>query len=68
MLNTLRKIINRNADYWNKRLETINMNQWKIDNLMSELKSYQEAMNSWLNDTEEWISNLEDRRMEINLS
>ena len=65
MLNTLRKIINRNADYWNKRLETINMNQWKIDNLMSELKSYQEAMNSWLNDTEEWISNLEDRRMEI---
>jgi len=65
MLNTLRKIINRNADHWNKRLETINMNQWKIDNLMSELKSYQEAMNSWLNDTEEWISNLEDRRMEI---
>ena len=65
MLNTLRKIINRKVDHWNKRLEAINMNQSKTDNLMSELKRYQEAMNSWLNDTEQWISNLEDRRVEI---
>ena len=65
MLNTLKKIINIKVDHWNKRLEAINMNQLKIDNLMSELKRYQEAMNSWLNDTEQWISNLEDRRVEI---
>ena len=53
MLKELRKIINRNADHCNKELETIKMNQSKLDNSIAEIKTNLEAMNSRLNDTEE---------------
>ena len=61
----LRKIININADYCNKELETIKMNQSKIGNSISKVESNLEAINSQLNDTEKQISDLEDRTMEI---
>ena len=42
----LRKIISINADHCNKELEIIAMNQSKIDNSISEIKSNLKAMNS----------------------
>ena len=57
MLNEWKNIIDRNADNWNKELETIKMNQSKIDNL--------EKIKIRTNDTEEWISDLEDSIMGI---
>ena len=36
------------------------MNQSKLDNSIAEIKTNLEAMNSRLNSTEEWISDLED--------
>ena len=65
MLTELRNIFKRNADHCNKELETIKMNQSKIDNSVTEIKTNLETMNSRLNDTEEQISDLEDRIMEI---
>ena len=61
----LRKIVNVNTDNFNKELETIKMTHSKIDNSTSEIKSNLEATNGQLNDTEECISDLEDRIMEI---
>lgn len=53
MLTELRKIIDRKAYRCNKKLETIRMNQSKIDNSTTEIKTNLEAINSRLNDTEE---------------
>ena len=68
MLKVLGKIINRNVDHCNKELKMIKMNQSKIDNLTVKIKTNLEAMNIRLNDTEEWISDLEDRVTEITQS
>ena len=57
-----------NTDHFNKELENIKKTQSKKDNLISEIKSTLETMNSRLNDTEEHISDLEDRIMEITQS
>lgn len=58
-------IINRNADYCNKELETIKMNQSKIDNSIAKIKINLHTVKSRLNDTEELVSYLEARIMEI---
>ena len=68
MLTELRKIIDRNADPCNKKVETIKMNQSKTDNSIAEIKTNLEEMNSRLNDTEEGMSDVEDRIMEITQS
>ena len=47
MLKELRRIIDRNADYCNKELELIKINQLKIDKLL-EIKTYLEALGSRL--------------------
>ena len=65
MLKELRKIIKRNADHSNKEIETMKMNQSKLDNSIAEIKTNLEAMNSRLNDVEKGISDLEDGIMEI---
>ena len=46
MLTKLRKIISINADHCNKELETMKMNESKVGNSISEIKSNLEAMNS----------------------
>ena len=56
MITEWRKIIDRNADHCNKELETIKMNQSKRDNSTAKIKTNLEAINSRINDTEEWIS------------
>ena len=79
-LTELRKSINRNADHCKKEPETIMMNPSKmepetikmnhseIENSIAEIKTNLEAMNSRLNDREEWVSELEDRIMKITQS
>ena len=39
-----------------------------MKNTITEIKNIQEGSNSRIDDTEEWISELEDRRVEIKLN
>ena len=50
------------SEKFNQKLENI-MNQRELRNI-SEIKNVLEGINSRLNDTEKWISELEDRVME----
>ena len=61
ILKELRKAINRNADYWEKELETIRIQE----NAFTETKTELKAMKSKMNNAEERISDLKDRIMEI---
>ena len=61
ILKELRKAINRNANYWEKELETIRIQE----NAFVETKTELKAMKSRKNNAEEKISDLEDRIMEI---
>ena len=61
ILKELRKAINRNANYWEKELETIRIQE----NAFAETKTELKAMKSKMNNAEERISDLEDRIMEI---
>ena len=61
MLKELRKPINRNANYWEKELETIRIQE----NAFAETKTELKAMKSRMNNAEERISDLEDRIMAI---
>ena len=60
-----RKAIDRNTDYCKKELETIRSSQERLENSFAETKDELKAMNSWMNNAEEWVSDLEDRIMEI---
>ena len=59
ILNELRKAINRNANYWEKELETIRIQE----NAFAETKTELKAMKSRMNNAEERINDLEDRIM-----
>ena len=61
-------MIDGNADHCNKELESIKKNQSKLDSSIGEIKTNLEAINSRLNNKEEWISYLEDRIMGITQS
>ena len=61
ILKEWRKAINRNANYWEKELETIRIQE----NAFAETKTELKAMKSKINNAEERISDLEDRIMEI---
>ena len=65
MLTKLRKTIEISSDYFNKKQETIKITQSIIDNSVSEIQIDLEEMNSWENDTEKYIGDLEDRIMKI---
>ena len=39
ILKELRKVINRNADYYKKELETIRRSQEKLENSLEEMKA-----------------------------
>ena len=53
MLKELRKIIDRNAEYCNKGVESIKRNQSKLDNSIAEITTDLEAMNRRLSNAEE---------------
>ena len=59
-LKELRKIINRNANYCKKELESIRRNQEKLENSFAEMKTQLKAMNNSMNNAEERISDLKD--------
>ena len=65
MLQGLRKFMDRSAYPFNKEVETIKRNQSKSTNLIAEINTELKAMNSKLNNVEEWTSDLEDRIMEV---
>lgn len=52
----------------NRNLENTRENQLELKNTITEMKNTLEGINSRLNDTENWISNLEGRRLEITQS
>ena len=52
------------ADF-KKELENIKNNKKELKNTITEMKNTLEGINSKLNNTEEWISKLEDRMGEI---
>lgn len=52
----------------NRKLENTRENQLELKNTITEMKNTLEGINSRLNDTENWISNLEGRRLEITQS
>ena len=54
-----------NAYYCKTELSTIRRHQEKSENSFAEMKAELKAMHSRMNNSEEWISDLEDRIMEI---
>ena len=54
-----------NTENFNKELENITKNQWKLKNTITEMKSILEGINTRPGYTEEHVSDLEDRIMEI---
>ena len=64
----LRVDMNSNADYFGKELENIRRSQEKLENSFAETQAELKALMSRINNLEEWISDLEDRIMEITLS
>ena len=50
------------------KLGTIKRSQEKIESSFTERKDELKAMNYWMNNAEKWISDLDDRIMEITQS
>ena len=57
-----------NAYYFRKDLENIRRSQEILENSFSEMQGELTALKSRMNNAEEWISDLEDRIMEITQS
>ena len=50
---------------FNKDLEELKNKQTEMNNTITEMKNTLEGINSRINESEEWISELEDRMVEI---
>ena len=57
--------MDNNADYFRKALKNIRRSQEKLENSFAELQTELKALNNIINNAEEWVSDLEDRIMEI---
>ena len=66
MLTKLENEIEELWEYFNRQLESIIRNQAHLKNTIIELKNTLEGINIKLANLEEWISDLEDRLVEIN--
>ena len=64
----LRKVIDRNADYCKKELESMRRNQEKLENSFGETEAELKAMDSRMNNAKEQIRFLKDRIREITQS
>ena len=62
---TKHKIRNEYSDNLNKELENIGMNQPEMKNKITEMTNTLDGISNWLEDTEEYISNLENRIVEV---
>ena len=68
ILTELKKRINKHSKNFNKDLENVKKNQWEL-NMKTELNwNTLEGINRRLGDTEEYISDLEDRIMETRIA
>ena len=65
ILKELRADIKHNADYFRKELENIWKSQEKLENSFAEIQTELKALQSRMNNAEEWISDSEDKVMEI---
>ena len=52
-------------EMFNKDLEELRSKQTKMNNTINEIKNSQEGINSRITEAEEWISDLEDKILEI---
>ena len=57
--------MNSNANYFRRELENIRRSQEKLENSFAETKAELKALKSRKNNTEELISDLEDRILEM---
>ena len=57
--------MNSNADSFRKELENIRTSQEKLENSFSEMQTELKAIKRRMNNAKEWISDVEDRIMEI---
>ena len=60
--------INSNADYFRKELENIKRNIEKLENSFVEMKTELKTLKSRMNNADKWISDLEDKILEITQS
>ena len=69
MIQDLRKTmeakINKMQEMFNKDLEELNNKQREMTNTITEMKATLEGINSRITEAEEWISDLEDRMVEL---
>lgn len=56
------------SENFNKGFKNIGKNKPELNNIMTEIKYILKVINNRLHDTEEWISNQEDRIVEITQS
>ena len=68
ILKELREDMNSNADSLRKKLKNIRRNQEKLENSFAEMQTELKAVKTRMNNTEELISDVEDRIMEITQS
>ena len=68
ILKELRVDMNSNADYFRKEIENVRRSQEKLENSLAEMQTELKALKSRVNNAEEWISEVEDRIMEITQS
>ena len=57
--------IKKIQEMFNKHLEVLQNKKTEINNTITEMKNTREVINSRINEAEEWISDLDDRRVEI---
>ena len=56
---------NEKSEVFKKGLENIKNNQTELKNIINEKKKTKEGINSGLNEEEKWITELEDKVLEI---
>ena len=65
MIQNLRNRMEKIHETFNKDLEEIKSKQTMMNNTISEIKNILEGFNSRITEAEEWISELEDKIVEI---
>ena len=61
MLLELRRRMEEHSEKFSKEIKNTRKTQSELNNTIHEIKNTLEGTNSRLDDTEEWVSNLEDR-------
>ena len=65
MHSELRRRMNELSENCNKEVKNIKKNQLDLKTITTEMKNTLAGINSRLEDADEWISNLEDRVVEV---